>query len=486
MNEVSLTEALKRLSPDAVNRESWEMTGMVLKAEGCPRQAWEEWTRRGSAYDPAECAALWPTFFPEGTRIPMVINGRLPDRSTVLEMVRVMCPSGQPVGDQAPGATPKAPETPTPDPLSDRAPGAWAEAPGAATTVPVAEAATVPVAEATTVPAVKAATVPMAEAVIVPEAEATTVPAVKPATVPAGEAADGAAGHELPPPEKASAAILPEPNLYRDGLPLPVPLNLCKNAPPRLPDELIRGVLRRGHKLLLSGSSKAGKSFLLMELCVAIAEGREWLGFPCRQGRVLYVNLEIDHASVFHRFFSIYRAMGIPMENAWRISVWNLRGRAMTMELLARPLIERLLSGMFDAVIIDPIYKVLPGDENSATETAAFCNVLDAVCEESGCAVIFCHHHSKGDQSGKRVADRASGSGVFARDPDALLDIIELQPEERQRRAAKKGATAWRMESCLREFPPFGPVDFWFEYPVHRVDEDGALADALPPKRPKS
>ena len=212
----------------------------------------------------------------------------------------------------------------------------------------------------------------------------------------------------------------------------------------------------------------------------------EWLGFPCRQGRVLYVNLEIDHASVFHRFFSIYRAMGIPMENAWRISVWNLRGRAMTMELLARPLIERLLGGMFDAVIIDPIYKVLPGDENSATETAAFCNVLDAVCEESGCAVIFCHHHSKGDQSGKRVADRASGSGVFARDPDALLDIIELQPEERQRRAAKKGATAWRMESCLREFPPFGPVDFWFEYPVHRVDEDGALADALPPKRPKS
>lgn len=32
----------------------------------------------------------------------------------------------------------------------------------------------------------------------------------------------------------------------------------------------------------------------------------------------------------------------------------------------------------------------------------------------------------KGSQGGKRSMDRASGSGVFARDPDAMLDLIEL------------------------------------------------------------
>ena len=40
--------------------------------------------------------------------------------------------------------------------------------------------------------------------------------------------------------------------------------------------------------------------------------------------------------------------------------------------------------------------------------------------------MIYCHHHSKGSQGNKRSMDRASGSGVFARDPDALLDLIEL------------------------------------------------------------
>ena len=479
MTERSLTEELKRISPDVVNRESWEMTGMVLKGEGYPREAWEEWTRQGSAHDPAECAALWPTYYPEGIRVPMFPNGRLPDKDCVLTMVRVL-------GRPAPTEALDAPEEQT---GTERTPEGLSALPqtendrfGDGLPVPVSlnacrDATGEPAAERTP-----------EELSALPQTENDRFGDGLPAPVPLN-ACRGAAGEPAVAertPERLPARPKREINIFGDGLPMPISLNACKDNPPPLPEELIRGVLRRGHKMLLSGSSKAGKSFLLMELCVALAEGREWLGFPCRRGKVLYVNLEIDPASVTHRFLNIYRALGLPLENAWRIYVWNLRGHAMTMDRLTRPLIERLLSGLFDAVVIDPIYKVLPGDENSATEVAAFCNQLDAVCEESGCAVIYCHHHSKGDQSGRRVADRASGSGVFSRDPDAQLDIIELETDERQRRAAKPGATAWRMESRLREFPSFPPVDFWFEYPVHRADEDGALADALPPKRPKS
>lgn len=40
---------------------------------------------------------------------------------------------------------------------------------------------------------------------------------------------------------------------------------------PTLPKELIGGILRCGHKMLISGPPKAGKSFLLMELAVALS-----------------------------------------------------------------------------------------------------------------------------------------------------------------------------------------------------------------------
>ncbi len=110
-----------------------------------------------------------------------------------------------------------------------------------------------------------------------------------------------------------------------------------------LPEEIIHGVLRRGHKMLISGSSKAGKSFLLMELCIALAEGKTWIGFQCRESRVLYVNLEIDPASCINRFAKIYKALGTELSSTrsirssratrtvlrtWRRSVTSLTASA--------------------------------------------------------------------------------------------------------------------------------------------------------------
>lgn len=263
-----------------------------------------------------------------------------------------------------------------------------------------------------------------------------------------------------------------------DELPDMVSLDTYKDNPPELPEELITGILRRGHKMLIPGSSKAGKSFLLMELCIAIAEGKSWLGFPCKKGRVLYVNLEIDPASAINRFLKIYEALGLPIKNADSIVVWNLRGHAVPLDQLVPKLIRRVRDQHFDAIVIDPIYKVITGDENNASEMGAFCNQFDKICTETGCSTIYCHHHSKGAQGMKKAMDRASGSGVFARDPDAQLDMIQLELSEDIANNVRDGnETAWRLESSLREFPNIKPVNFWFEYPIHKVDDKGTLGE---------
>ena len=106
---------------------------------------------------------------------------------------------------------------------------------------------------------------------------------------------------------------------------------------------------------------------------------------------------------------------------------------------------------------------------------AMFCNQFDRICNETGCSTIYCHHHSKGAQGMKRAMDRASGSGVFARDPDAQLDMIELEMADVTRNLlAEQGASGWRLEASLREFKPFKPVDFWFRYPIHRSGRPGS------------
>lgn len=218
-----------------------------------------------------------------------------------------------------------------------------------------------------------------------------------------------------------------------DDLPDPETLDRTWDDMPELAPPLIEGVLRQGHKMLLAGPSKAGKSFALIALTVAIAEGLEWFGWRCAQGRVMYVNLELDRASCLHRFRDVYAAMGARPDNLANVAVWNLRGKSKPMDQLAPALIRRAAKERPIAVIIDPIYKVITGDENSADQMAAFCNQFDKVADGLGCAVIYCHHHSKGAQGGKRAMDRASGSGVFARDPDALLDMLELHVSDELR-----------------------------------------------------
>lgn len=269
-----------------------------------------------------------------------------------------------------------------------------------------------------------------------------------------------------------------------DDLPEPEELDALWDNMPDLAPPLIEGILREGHKMLIAGPSKAGKSFALIQLCISIAEGKPWFGFDCTQGKVLYVNLELDRASCLHRFKDVYEALEQSPTNIGNISIWNLRGKSLPMDQLAPKLIRRAQKRNYKAIIIDPIYKVITGDENSADQMANFCNQFDKVCTELKCAVIYCHHHSKGSQTGKRSMDRASGSGVFARDPDALLDLLELELENMNEDKLQDApidtnqCTAWRMEGTLREYPKFKPVDLWFEYPIHKVDTNGFLAMA--------
>ena len=166
--------------------------------------------------------------------------------------------------------------------------------------------------------------------------------------------------------------------------------------------------------------------------------------------KVLYVNLELDERSAKVRFVDIYEKLGQGHSNVSNIDIWNLRGKTSPMDKLAPKLIRRAQKSNYMAVIIDPIYKVLTGDENSAHEMAKFTNQFDKIATELDCAVIYCHHHSKGSQGGKNSIDRSSGSGVFARDPDAILDLIELPITEDRYMALENEAICQTYEQAIK------------------------------------
>jgi len=195
-------------------------------------------------------------------------------------------------------------------------------------------------------------------------------------------------------------------------------------------EEIIEGILHEGCKMIISGSSKAGKTWSLINLAIAASNGMPWMGMPVKQSKVLYLDFELKKYFGTDRIKRVAKAMfkgEIPSNHY--LDYWPLRGhRAELMDLLTKIRVDRR---EYDLIILDPYYKLATGiDENDAKAVGEIVNLIEDFSEETGAAIVFAHHFSKGNKSETDHIDRASGSGVFARDPDAILTLTSHEEEE--------------------------------------------------------
>ena len=258
---------------------------------------------------------------------------------------------------------------------------------------------------------------------------------------------------------------------------------------PAMPAVIIEGVLLEGHKMLFTGPSKANKTWGLIALSVSVATGGYWIGMACAKRKVLYIDLETDRRTLQRRIAEVTEAKGVNVGDVQgNLVVWPLRGQSCGLHQIVEELFTRCSPGEFGVIVIDPAYMIQDGDENNAKDIREFFAELDRLCVRLGCTVVISHHHSKGAQGLKSSIDRGSGSGVFGRAPDAVVDLTELVLEPGTLAAAREvvslaaspALTGWRMSFTLREFPPHPPLDVWFTWPLHVEDMTGLLETCKP------
>ena len=172
-------------------------------------------------------------------------------------------------------------------------------------------------------------------------------------------------------------------------------------------EEIIEGVLHEGCKMIISGSSKAGKTWSLINLAIAASNGMPWLGMPVKQSKVLYLDFELKKYFGTDRIKRVAKAMfkGEIKPN-YHLDYWPLRGhRAELLDLLTKIRAEKR---EYDLIILDPYYKLATGiDENDAKAVGEIVNLIEDFSEETGAAIVFAHHFSKGNKSETDHIDRA-------------------------------------------------------------------------------
>jgi len=225
--------------------------------------------------------------------------------------------------------------------------------------------------------------------------------------------------------------------------------------------ELIKGLVHQGTKVVVGGGSKSFKTWVQLDAAISVAYGLPWMECETVAGRVLFVNLEIKDSFFQGRVKKICEARGI-QQCPSRLDIWNLRGYSAPYRIILPKIIARIKEVGYSLIVLDPVYKLYGNtDENSASEVAQLLNELERVCVETGAAVLFGAHYSKGNQAAKESIDRISGSGVFARDPDSIIPFTRHEEEE-----------SFVVEPILRNLPPIQPFVVTWNYPLMERNQD--------------
>ncbi|MEI7730401.1 MAG: AAA family ATPase [Verrucomicrobiota bacterium] len=224
-----------------------------------------------------------------------------------------------------------------------------------------------------------------------------------------------------------------------------------------MPKELICGLLHQATKGVLAGSSKAGKTWLLLDMALSVASGTVFLKWPTKPARVLYVNLEIHPVFMKQRLETMMRCKQVNCD----LDIWTLRGLTLDSAAMLNAIIERAQTG-YGLIVVDPIYKLMVGrSENVASGVGVLCHSMERLMVETGAAVVYAHHFTKGNQSKKKAMDRMSGSGVFARDADTIVTVTECQTEG-----------CFVVETKLRNLVEAEPFVVQWDYPMMKVRDD--------------
>lgn len=247
---------------------------------------------------------------------------------------------------------------------------------------------------------------------------------------------------------------------------------LLEPEPPP-PDYLLDGVFERQDKVLIVGPTKSRKSFLAMQLALCLTAGVPFIGLAVPHAcRVLLIDLENRQDWVKRRLRKCASGLGLSSVQTGSLHIMCVRGERL--DSVDHHIENALHAYSPDVVIIDPVYKLDPDDENDQASRKRLLAKLGELTVEIGCAVVLVHHDPKGDPRLRDVRDRGSGSSVLNRDVDVT---IAIRPKPRQ----KWFEAGQEIEILARNAPPeaarcvhFVPEQYFVPVSLSPTDKSSA------------
>ena len=183
------------------------------------------------------------------------------------------------------------------------------------------------------------------------------------------------------------------------------------NAPMKKQRFIVDGMIYPGIHIL-SGDPKIGKSWMMLDMCLAVAKGEDSLGRKTERGQVVYMALEDTFISLQSR---MYELTDEPSENLFFTLLANSIGSGLEEDL-------QDCGKMFPElkmVVIDTLQKIRNNIDTKYGADYRELSILKSIADQLGIAIVLVHHNRKAHDSNPN--NLISGTNGIAGCADGLL-----------------------------------------------------------------
>lgn len=206
------------------------------------------------------------------------------------------------------------------------------------------------------------------------------------------------------------------------------------------PGWIIKGLLPRAQLMVIYGAPGSGKSFITLDIAMAVARGEDWRGHRTTQGRVVYVAAE-GAAGFRNRTQAYLLAEGLADVPGFGVipAAPSLLNDDYT--LIAQSI------GRCAVLVVDTLSATTAGgDENSAETMTTIIDRCKRLADATGALVILVHHSGKDSSKGSRGHSSLLGA------VDAEFEVIKDGTSHTLRNSKQKdGEDGHRWGFALRQ-----------------------------------
>lgn len=185
------------------------------------------------------------------------------------------------------------------------------------------------------------------------------------------------------------------------------------------PGWILKGIIPKAELVVMFGESGSGKSFVALDMAMAIVRGVDWRGHRSKQGRVVYIAAE--GGGGFRKRLAAYALHhGVGLDD---LPLGIIHAAPNFLQKVDALDVARSIQagGKADVVIVDTFAQVMPGaNENAADDMGKALAHCRGIHTATGAVVLLVHHAGKDASKGAR-----GWSGLRAA-ADAEIEVFKL------------------------------------------------------------